>query len=80
MKERNLIARNLKNKMMKNKKILLFILLFVSSFILTSCNDEVTKEENDYRTTKLTIYSMNDFHGSIFEDGDKKGIFKIGDY
>ena len=80
MKERNLIARNLKNKMMRIKRILLFILLFICSFILTSCREEPAKEENDYKITKLTIYSMNDFHGSIFEDGDKKGIFKIGDY
>ena len=29
---------------------------------------------------ELIIYSINDFHGALLEDGDKVGISKLGNY
>lgn len=64
--------------------IRLFLLIFIA-ILLVGCDDIVNEEPNDIITDesaidKLNIYSINDFHGALFEDGNKAGISKIGDY
>ena len=59
---------------MKNK-ILFLIIFILLIFTFTSCNK---KEDNFIET--LTIYTINDFHGSLEEDGGQYGAARIANY
>ena len=59
------------------KKLITFVLLAVVAIILVGCEDIIIE---DPIIDELTIYSINDFHGALLEDGDKVGISKIGAY
>lgn len=57
------------------KKIFLLALILFHVVIVGGCDFNETLEG-----ITLTIYTMNDFHGCLEEDGDMAGIYKIGDY
>lgn len=58
------------------KKLFLIIITLFISLTTFGCKEE----ELDTSITTLTIYTINDFHGALFEEGNSKGIFKIGDF
>lgn len=57
------------------KKIFLLAFILFQAAIVSGCNLNKALEG-----ITLTIYTMNDFHGCLEEDGDMAGIYKIGDY
>lgn len=54
------------------KRLYIALLLIVCLLVVTSCKEETT--------FKLHIFSLNDFHGALYEDDDTAGISKIGNY
>ena len=60
------------------KKLFLIIITLLITVATFGC--EENQKELDTSITTLTIYTINDFHGALFEDGSRKGIFKIGDF
>ena len=76
-------------------KRLFSLLIFLLFLLFTGCSininldpsiddpnpsmDDPTEVE-DLGETEFTLYSINDFHGCIFENGDQAGISKIGEY
>ena len=59
---------------MKNK-LLNIIFIILSLFILVGCSDKSLLPAE-----KLTIYTVNDFHGAIQEDDGRYGISRLGNY
>ena len=57
------------------KKFFNIIFLIVCLFILVGCSDKSLLPAE-----KLTIYTINDFHGAIQEDDGKYGISRLGNY
>ncbi len=57
------------------KKFLNIIFLIVCLFILVGCSDKSLLPAE-----KLTIYTINDFHGAIQDDDGKYGISRLGNY
>ncbi len=60
--------------------------LIISLILLASCSikidvndDEPSKNYSDEAVT-FTIFSINDFHGCLFENEDQAGIARIGEY
>ena len=83
MKERNLIVRS--TKMIRTKfnfeKIFLFLFILLITFTLSACGvDPQPNEKTELEDIALTIYTLNDFHGTIEENGNMAGIYKIGDF
>lgn len=67
------------------KKLFNLLIIVLSLFVLTSCKpEEIDKQPDDKGNTKmsgiLNIYTLNDFHGAIFESGNEIGISKIGNF
>lgn len=61
------------------KKIVLLLFFVLTVLVLSSCEatpDPLDKDES----VDLTIYTLNDFHGAIEEEGSMAGIYKIGDF
>lgn len=57
------------------KKIFSIILVFIFIFILSSCNKNL---DNPVKIAeKLTILTVNDFHGALEEEGGKYGISSL---
>ena len=61
------------------KKLSLLIILFIISLFFVSCKDNNNNEQNDFIET-LTIYTVNDFHGSLEEEDGKKGASRMAEY
>lgn len=59
------------------KKIYSLLLLVFCCFVLSAC--EIT-QKYPYENVAIEIYSVNDFHGMIFEDDQGAGISKMGNY
>lgn len=57
------------------RKCLLINILVLFLLILVGCNDGSLLPAN-----KLTIYTVNDFHGAIEEDDGRYGISRLGNY
>ena len=57
------------------KKLLNIIFIILSLFILVGCSDKSLLPAE-----KLTIYTVNDFHGAIQEDDGRYGISRLGNY
>ena len=82
MKERNLIAER-ENNMKKFLKLLLFITILVIGVRCkpaTNPDNPSEEEPSSIEIDELTIYSINDFHGALLEDGIRAGISKIGNF
>ena len=63
------------------KKIFLFLFILLITFTLSACGvDPQPNEETELEDITLTIYTLNDFHGTIEENGNMAGIYKIGDF
>lgn len=64
------------------KKIFKFLLLLIISFVLVGCieNDDNINENEDSIIRNLEFYSLNDFHGALFADGEEAGISRISSY
>lgn len=66
------------------KKFINLILIFAFALILTSCNDEQDPNDNGDKNMNniINIYTLNDFHGAIFEDraAGEIGISRIGHF
>lgn len=68
--------------------VLVFLLLLVTgcSFDFSFTPSEENEPQNDpthssdLGETEFTIFTINDFHGCIFENGDQTGISKIGEF
>ena len=58
------------------KKIIYLILLIIIGFSIGGCINTPNEDFNN----KIIIYSLNDLHGAIFEDGQEAGMSKIGDF
>lgn len=67
-----------------NNRILKKLFLVVITFLLlifTSCDiGSIINDEPKEISTTYTIYTINDFHGCIFENGSQAGISKIGGF
>src|SRR5690554_2041853 len=63
------------------KKIVKLILTFLFVFILISCNEEKV-DKNQKMENVINIYTLNDFHGAIFENksAGEIGLSKIGNF
>lgn len=63
------------------KKIVKIILTFLFVFILISCNEEKV-DKNGKMENVINIYTLNDFHGAIFENksAGEIGLSKIGNF
>lgn len=59
------------------KKGIFLLLLFVLVIGFIGCSETIIENPT---IDGLTIYSINDFHGALLEDGDKVGISKLGNY
>ncbi len=57
------------------KNVLIFILVILSVFLLCGCTDKSLEPAD-----KLTIYTVNDFHGAISSTNGKYGVARLGDY
>lgn len=53
-----------------NVLVIIFLLL-----VMTSCTDK-----SMVPAEKLTIYTINDFHGALLEDDGKYGVARLGEY
>ena len=72
------------------KKIINIFLVIISLFILSGCLDETIDDNDDHNNgdnitdmeNVINIYTLNDFHGAIFENESAReiGISKIGRY
>ncbi len=64
------------------KKIISYLSLLFIAVFLVGCYEPIIDEPIIGESTidELIIYSINDFHGALLEDGDKVGISKLGNY
>lgn len=62
--------------MSRMKFFLSIILIITVVFFLIGCE----QEESEKKVSKLTIYSLNDFHGALVPSGEQPGFAKIGKY
>jgi 2',3'-cyclic-nucleotide 2'-phosphodiesterase (5'-nucleotidase family) len=62
------------------KKLINVFIIFILLFVFASCEDKPDIGED--MSTTLNIYTVNDFHGAIFENGKNQelGISKIGQF
>lgn len=58
------------------KKILCLSFILIFGFILGSC-DNTNNENNDKVVEKLTLVTVNDFHGALDETDNKYGIARL---
>jgi len=64
------------------KKLLSLIIVFVLLSTLNGCVKDKTDDngETGGGESIINIYTLNDFHGAIFEDGNEVGISKLGKF